>query len=286
MDAPPPVEDCRPFVKIAGFLEQMALNAPKIVAQDLDRGFLLMSDLGSRQYMEALQADPGLADDLYSDAIEALLVMQQRGARFVAELPPYDEALLRFELALFHDWLCEKHLGVRFSAADEAAWLEVCELLIQNALRQPVVFVHRDYHSRNLMVTEEDNPGILDFQDAVAGPLTYDLASLLKDCYIRWPEDAVRSWMRAFEDRMEDALKTEPKDDDFTRMFDLMAIQRHLKAAGIFARLFLRDGKSGYLPDIPRTLGYIVDVAPAYPELGDLADLVRNRCLPALETAP
>ena len=181
---------------------------------------------------------------------------------------------------------CEKHLGVRFDAAEEAAWLEICDLLIQNALRQPVVFVHRDYHSRNLMVTAAQNPGILDFQDAVAGPLTYDLASLLKDCYIRWPEVSVRGWMRAFYERLDDAMKTQIEESNFARTFDLMAVQRHLKAAGIFARLYHRDGKPRYLPDVPRTLRYIVDVAPAYPELNDLAVLIRERCLPELESAP
>ena len=282
MDAPPPVEDCRPFVKVAGFLGEMALNAPAIIAQDLERGFLLMSDLGSCQYMERLRADTGVADQLYADAVDALLTMQQRGKQFIAELPPYDEALLRFELALFHDWLCEKHLGIRFGAADEAAWLEVCDVVIENALRQPVVFVHRDYHSRNLMVTATKNPGILDFQDAVAGPLTYDLASLLKDCYVRLPAEFVNAWVTRFYQRMDDATRARIDAQQFERFFDLMGVQRHLKAAGIFARLFLRDGKRRYLPDIPQTLDYIVEVGPVYPELTELVAFIRERCLPAL----
>jgi len=283
MDAPPPVEDCRPFVKVAGFLRDMALNAPEIIAADLEQGFLLMTDLGSRQYMEVLHDDPTLVDDLYEDAIDALLLMQQRGDRFVCELPPYDEALLRFELALFHDWLCEKHLGVHFSAGDEAQWLDVCELLVRNALAQPVVFVHRDYHSRNLMVLPTHNPGVLDFQDSVGGPLTYDLASLLKDCYIRWPDDDIRRWTLQYYDRLDAGLKQRTTQDEFVRSFDLMGVQRHVKAAGIFARLLHRDGKTRYMPDVPRALRYIVDVAPDYPELRFIATLIIERCLPKLE---
>jgi len=182
MDAPPPQEDCRPFVTVANYLEAMELNAPRVLHADLERGFLLLTDLGNDQYLDALTSNPDSADELYEYAIAALLQMQSRGMQHQAMLPPYDVALLSRELALFHDWLCGTHLGLDFSVADEMAWRDLCSLLIGNSLEQPAVFVHRDYHSRNLMLVEENNPGILDFQDAVEGPLTYDLVSLLKDC--------------------------------------------------------------------------------------------------------
>lgn len=283
MDAPPPMEDCRPFVQIAGFLRSMALNGPEIIAADLELGFVLMSDLGTRQYLEVLTADPATAERLYEDAIAALLRLQKRGVRFQDRLPPYDEELLRFELSLFHDWLCERHLGIRFGAADEREWRATCDMLVDVALGQPRVFVHRDYHSRNLMLTTTDNPGILDFQDAVEGPLTYDLASLLKDCYVRWPDSQIRRWSMRFYDGLDERVRRKIDRDDFWRIFELTGVQRHLKAAGIFARLLHRDGKPGYLPDVPRTLRYIVDVAPRYPALDYLAALIVDRCLPSLE---
>ena len=177
MDAPPDREDSLPFVRIAGYLEAMQLNAPRIIEANLDDGFLLLSALGTRQYLDVLKADPSLAGRLYSDALTALVKMQRRGAAYQSLLPPYDETLLRFELSLFHDWLCGTHLGMTLSDDDERAWQQCCDLLVMNALDQPQVFVHRDYHSRNLMLTDEQNPGILDFQDAVEGPLTYDLVS-------------------------------------------------------------------------------------------------------------
>ncbi|MGI9234474.1 MAG: aminoglycoside phosphotransferase family protein, partial [Woeseiaceae bacterium] len=192
MDAPPEKEDCLPFIRVSGFLESMRLNAPRVIDANLDRGFLLLSDLGSDPYLAALQQNSDDAQRLYGDAIAALLVMQRRGAAFQDSLAPYDVALLSFELSLFRDWLCGTHLGLEFNTQEQSAWESVCDVLVDNALHQPQVFVHRDYHSRNLMVTDENNPGILDFQDAVEGPLTYDLVSLLKDCYIRWPADQVR----------------------------------------------------------------------------------------------
>ena len=215
--------------------------------------------------------------------MRALLHLQQRGTAYQAILPPYDERLLRFELSLFHDWLCETHLGIRFSAAEEQQWQRTCELLIANALNQPQVFVHRDYHSRNLMRTAVDNPGILDFQDAVEGPYTYDLVSLLKDCYVRWPQQQVRDWALAFHAQLDDAAREHSDSNTFMRHFDLMGAQRHIKAAGIFARLNHRDGKPGYMADIPRTLQYIVELGPRYAELEFLITLINERLLPALE---
>ena len=198
MDAPPEQEDCRPFVQIAGFLERMGLNAPRIMKSNLDLGFLLLTDLGSRLYLTELRGDRSCADRLYGDAISALVHMQMRGGQYQSELPRYDEELLTFELSLFHDWLCERHLKIDFTKSDEKRWQDVCGLLIDNALEQKRVFVHRDYHSRNLMMTSDNNPGVLDFQDAVEGPLTYDLVSLLKDCYISWPEERVKAWALQF----------------------------------------------------------------------------------------
>lgn len=285
MDAPPEQEDCGPFIKVAGFLENMGLNSPHILEKDLDLGFLLLTDLGSSLYLNELKRDRSAATDLYGAAITALTRMRKLGAGFQAELPPYDANLLSFELSLFHDWLCERHLGIEFSASEEAQWQDVCGLLIDNALQQPKVFVHRDYHSRNLMVTEEDKPGILDFQDAVEGPLTYDLVSLLKDCYISWPEEQTRNWALQFYDALEASTKEQMDEKQFICHFDLMGTQRHLKASGIFARLLHRDDKSGYMKDVPRTLGYILALEKHYEELGFLIDLINERCLPALREA-
>jgi aminoglycoside/choline kinase family phosphotransferase len=279
MDAPPPQEDCRPFVAIAGYLEKMGLNSARVLEADIERGFLLLSDLGSVPYLAELDKHPARADELYQDALDALVVMQEEGASFQSKLPPYDEALLRFELSLFHDWLCETHLGIEFSAGDEENWRACCDTLVKCALSQPKVFVHRDYHSRNLMVTETDNPGIIDFQDAVEGPYTYDVVSLLKDCYVKWPRADINSRAHYYFQRMPVSLEDSGR---FQCDFDLMGVQRHLKAAGIFARLLHRDGKTGYLKDVPRTLSYIVDVAPDYDELEFLNELITVRVLPGL----
>ncbi len=285
MDAPPAQEDCRPFIQVAGYLESMQLNAPRVLEANLEDGFLLLTDLGSVQYLAELKQNADSSDTLYADALAALLVMQARGEAFQSLLPTYDDTLLRFELSLFRDWLCEKHLGIIFSDADDAHWRELCERLVINALDQPQVFVHRDYHSRNLMVTVDNNPGILDFQDAVEGPLTYDLVSLLKDCYVKWSEAQVAGWMQDYCDKSRDAGLHSLSSGEFSRNFDLMGVHRHLKAAGIFARLNHRDGKPGYMRDVPRTLSYIVDLGTQYAELGFLVELIKERCLPELEAS-
>lgn len=284
MDAPPPQEDCLPFIRVAGYLEAMQINAPRVIEADLDQGFLLLTDLGSELYLDSLEADASRADRLYGDALRALAAMQIRGAAYQSLLPPYDETLLRFELSLFHDWLCGRHLGIEFDATEEAAWQSLCDMLVRNALDQPQVFVHRDYHSRNLMVMAEDNPGVLDFQDAVEGPVTYDLVSLLKDCYIKWPAERIAQWAGNYYGLLDESMHAAIKKRDFVRAFELMGVQRHLKAAGIFCRLNHRDGKAGYLPDIPRTLSYIVDLSPRYGELEFLVQLITDRCLPQLES--
>jgi len=282
MDAPPAQEDCRPFIQVAGFLESMQLDAPRVLEANFDDGFLLLSDLGSTQYLELLDEDRASADQLYPTALRALLIMQSRGEAFQSHLPPYDETLLRFELSLFHDWLCGKHLGLEFTADDESSWRHLCDLLVVNALDQPQVFVHRDYHSRNLMVTD-DSPGILDFQDAVEGPITYDIVSLLKDCYIKWSGEQILAWAELFaEDARNIGLHTLSRDK-FLHNFDLTGVQRHLKAAGIFARLNHRDGKPAYLLDVPRALSYVVDAGTRHPELAWLVELIGLRVLPGLE---
>ena len=282
MDAPPENEDCLPFLRIAGYLESMQLNAPRAIEINLDDGFLLLTDLGSRQYLAELEADSSVAPALYADALHALLKMQRRGAAYQNLLPPYDEELLRFELSLFHDWLCGTHLGIEFDEEAEQHWQATCDLLVSNALDQPQVFVHRDYHSRNLMVTDDANPGILDFQDAVEGPLTYDLVSLLKDCYVKWPAEQIWQWALDFYAGLDDATRASIDEQQFRRYFELMGVQRHVKAAGIFARLNHRDGKPVYLDDVPRTLSYINDLGASYEELGFLVTLIEQRVLPGM----
>ena len=279
MDAPPPQEDCRPFVQIAGYLLDMGLNAPRVIEADLERGFLLMSDLGSVQYLERIEQGSAEVPKLYTDALEALSILQEKGVAVQSELPPYNAEMLRYELSLFIDWLCSAHLGLQISAEEERQWQSACDVIVASAVNQSQVFVHRDYHSRNLMVTEENNPGIIDFQDAVEGPLTYDLVSLLKDCYVEWPAEKALQGAMYFYQLSELAKQRTP--EEFIRDFDLMGMQRHLKASGIFSRLLHRDGKPGYLKDVPRTLGYIVDVAPQYDDVKFLGEFVEQRVLPA-----
>lgn len=278
MDAPPEHEDCGPWLKVGAALSAIGLNVPRVLAQDLTRGFVLMGDLGSQSYLAALHA--ASVERLYGDALSALAVLQAAGPG-EGELPPYDHALLHREMALFRDWYLLKHRGLVLTAADEALLADSFRWLAEAALAQPRVCVHRDYHSRNLMVTPAHNPGILDFQDAVFGPVTYDLASLLKDCYIAWPRARVLDWVRGYHELALQSGILDPESPQadaarFIRDFDLMGVQRHLKASGIFARLYHRDGKPGYLPDIPRTLDYILEVAPLYPELGPLAALIER----------
>ncbi len=285
MDAPPDREDCLPFVRVATWLEGFGINVPEILASDLASGFILMTDLGDLLYLDDLEARPDNADSRYADAMGALARMQEQGMVVQDQLPPFDAPFVERELALFHDWLCETHLGYQWSATAEKHWQALSNRLINAALDQPQVFVHRDYHSRNLMVSAENNPGVLDFQDAVEGPLTYDLVSLLKDCYISWPRERVDAWALEFRDLLSPDLKLSRSRDAFLRDFALMGVQRHLKAAGIFARLNHRDGKPGYLKDIPRTLDYVLVVGDDFPELGFLVELVQSTILPGLDTS-
>lgn len=281
MDAPPPEEDCGPFVARAEELAEAGLRVPRVFASDLERGFLLLSDLGHDTYLPKLNNES--SDVLYCAAIDALVAQQQLACN---GLPAYDEPLLRREMQLFPDWLVEQHLGLKLEAD---IWQSLTDTLVASALEQPAVYVHRDYHSRNLMVCEPQaeafapdaaiaSPGVLDFQDAVGGPASYDLVSLLKDCYINWPRERTLKWVAYYNEQATAAgLGTVS-----VRAFDLMGAQRHLKAAGIFARLFIRDGKPGYLPDVPRTLGYIVELGDYYPEVADFASWLQAELLPAL----
>lgn len=284
MDAPPEQEDVAPFVRVAGLLAEVGVNVPAVLAENAAHGFLLLSDLGSRTYLQAIAAGED-AGALYADALGALARMQAMDSAAAATLPPYDAALLGREMALFRDWLCGRHLGLAFDRRQAAALERTFAFLADNALSQPKVFVHRDYHSRNLMRTPANNPGILDFQDAVHGPVTYDLVSLLRDCYIAWPAERVRDWALGYREQAARAgIAVGHGEKEFLRWLDLMGVQRHLKAAGIFARLCHRDGKPGYLADVPRTLGYVAGAAGDHPELEFLGDLVSARVLPALES--
>jgi len=276
MDAPPPQEDVRPFLKVAALLAQTGVSVPRVLAEDAERGFLLLSDLGSATYLQEL--NPDSAHRLYLDAIDALVQMQMHSRPGV--LPEYDRALLSRELALFPDWYVGKHLGLTLDEPQSAQLQQVFDAILANNLAQPQVYVHRDYHSRNLMVLSGDdgqirNPGILDFQDAVYGPITYDLVSLLRDAYIRWDEEMVLDWaIRYWERARRAGLPVNPDIDAFYRDFEFMGLQRHLKVLGIFARLHHRDGKDAYLKDLPLVLEYTRKTAQRYGALQPLLRLL------------
>jgi N-acetylmuramate 1-kinase len=280
MDAPPDKEDSGPFLKVARILGGLNLNVPIILARDMERGFLLLSDLGSRLYLDALPED-GAADDLYADALRALRGIQTAEARLSQGLPRYDRALLTREMELLPEWFLQRHLGLKLEARERVMLDRLFDSLVDAAILQPPCLVHRDYHSRNLLVTPENNPGILDFQDAVWGPVTYDLASLLKDCYIAWPSARVREWVREYrENLLEAGFNLSATAAEFLRWFDLVGLQRHIKVLGIFARLFYRDGKPQYLRDLPRVLDYARDTAASYPETAAFAEFIARRVDP------
>lgn len=280
MDAPPDKEDSRPYVEVARRLRGLGLNVPEILAHDVGRGFMLITDLGSQPYLEALSADS--VERLYGDAISALAVLQAGVHTDSSFLPPYDAPLLHREMELFREWYLGRHLGLTLAAAQHAVLDQAFAALAASALEQPRVWVHRDYHSRNLMVYPRHNPGILDFQDAVLGPVTYDLVSLLRDCYIAWPRAWVEGWAKGYYARArESGIPVGEDDARFLRWFDLMGVQRHLKAIGIFARLNHRDGKPGYLNDIPRTMGYVLEVSARYAELQPLHRMLVDLGVPS-----
>ncbi|MCM8613057.1 phosphotransferase [Accumulibacter sp.] len=277
MDAPPDKEDCRPFLRIATLFRRAGAHVPEVHAENLEHGFLLLSDLGSTTYLQAL-ADRSAAAPLYRDANRALIAIQL--ASQPGRLPEYDAVLLERELALFPEWYLGRHLGLTVDAALERDLQAVFAAVLANSLRQPRVFVHRDYHSRNLMLVGERsaafpaNPGILDFQDAVYGPLTYDVVSLYRDAYIDWPEEQELDFViRYWEAARRAGLPVQDDFHDFYRDYEWMGVQRQLKVLGIFARLCHRDGKNDYLQDMPRVMAYLRRTCERYSELGTLARL-------------
>jgi hypothetical protein len=278
MDAPPAQEDCRPFVQVAALFAQAGVNVPRVMAQDLQQGFLLLGDLGHTTYLEQLNQDS--APRLYGDALDALIRIQLLSRPDV--LPAYDRTLLLREMNLFPEWYLAKHLQLTLQDSQQQELQQMFEAIMANNLAQASVFVHRDYHSRNLMVLEgAANPGILDFQDAVYGPITYDLMSLLRDAYIAWPEEQVLDWVIRYWEKARKAGLPVPSDaSDFYRDFEWMGLQRFLKVLGIFARLYHRDGKQRYLADLPRVLAYTRHVAArygAFKPLLKLLDSVEDR---------
>jgi aminoglycoside/choline kinase family phosphotransferase len=277
MDAPPDRENVAPFVSVARLLAGMRLNVPIVLASDAERGFLLLSDLGSRQYLDELEANRDV-DRLYTEALAALVTMQSAGGAAARDLPAYDRALLLREMELLPEWFLGRHLGLDIGGPERAMLTRSFGALADAAESQPAAFVHRDYHSRNLLLSAQNSPGILDFQDAVFGPITYDAVSLLKDCYIAWPGQRVRGWLLDYRERLQKAgLDVGGDAQCFIRWFDLMGLQRHIKVLGIFARLYYRDGKPGYLKDLPRVLEYARAAAAAYPETAEFAEFVAQR---------
>lgn len=269
MDAPPPQENCEPFVRIAALLASAGVHVPQVLAADLAQGFLILDDLGRRTYLDVI--DEHNADELFDDAIEALL--KQQRLPLDGNLPHYDDALLRRELQLFPEWYVQRHLGRTFTAEQQSAWQRVSQLLIDSALAQPKVVVHRDFMPRNLMQSAP-NPGVLDFQDAVNGPVTYDITCLFKDAFLSWPEERVLGWLQGYWERARAAgIPVQASLEDFLRASDLMGVQRHLKVIGIFARICHRDGKPKYLGDVPRFFAYIQAVLARRPELAELGEL-------------
>jgi len=285
MDAPPDREDVRPYLKVTRLLESLGVHVPHVHEADVTNGLLLLEDLGVTQYLQRLNAgdDP---DRLYGDALFALAEIQTCGVEAARELAPYDREALARELALMPEWFCRRHLQLALTDAENQIIAKAFEFLIFEALQQPAVFVHRDYHSRNLMVLSERNPGVIDFQDALCGPIGYDLVSLLKDCYIGWPRERVEQWVGGYRNLLRSRGGPGGRDDrEFLRWFDLIGVQRHIKVLGIFARLWYRDGKSGYLRDLPLTLEYVRDTCGRYPELADLGSFLERRVVPELPRA-
>lgn len=270
MDAPPSHEDCRPWLHVQQLFDAAGVHVPEVIAQDLEQGFLVLSDLGDTTYLMVLDAENSPA--LYSDALDALISIQ--AASRPGMLPEYDRALLKRELDLFPEWFLSKHHGLALTDAEKATLEKVFDCILTVNLAEPRVFVHRDYHSRNLMVTMP-NPGIIDFQDAVYGPISYDLVSLLKDAYVEWDEEVALDWLVRYWERAKKAgLPINADFAAFHRDYEWMGVQRHLKVLGIFARLYHRDGKDGYLKDLPRVAKYLRKACERYADLGFLRKLL------------
>jgi aminoglycoside/choline kinase family phosphotransferase len=286
MDAPPGKEDIAPYLKVSTLLEQAGAHVPHVHASDPRRGFIVMEDLGNTQYLSSLKTGRGV-DKLYGEALTTLANIQVRGLRAAQALEPYDRAPLERELNLMPEWFLGKHLGLELSPEERALVTVTYEFLINEALLQPQVFVHRDYHSRNLMVLPgSGGPGVIDFQDALRGPIGYDLVSLLKDCYIGWSRERIERWVRGYR-RVLGNLGANVGDSEyqFMRWFDLIGVQRHIKVLGIFSRLWHRDGKIGYLADLPLTFEHVRDACRRYPELVEFERWLGWRVAPHLPVA-
>jgi N-acetylmuramate 1-kinase len=282
MDAPPGREDVRPYLMIARMLAEIGVHVPRILAEQRTDGFLLVTDLGTRHYLEDLTANHNV-ESHYLDAMMTLNRIQSRGAEHARHLPAYERAVLEREMKLMPEWFCGRHLKLDLTVEDQQALATTFELLCREALAQPKVFVHRDYHSRNLMVFSGDNPGVLDFQDAVNGPVTYDLVSLFRDCYIEWPQERVRDWVLRYRAMaLASGVEVGADENEFLRWFDLMGVQRHVKVLGIFSRLFHRDGKAEYLDNLPLTLKYVQSACARHAELEPLGRFLRTRVAPIL----
>jgi aminoglycoside/choline kinase family phosphotransferase len=271
MDAPPDQEDTRPFITIGTFLYEPGIPVPKIYARDTNAGLLLLSDFGYQPYLD--QLNDRSADSLYKAAIDSLIKIQLCPTQDI-DLPVYDHALLQQEMNLFPDWFLDKHLDIAIPEFLSTTF----DHLISSALAQPQVIVHRDYHSRNLMHTIDNSPGIIDFQDAVIGSISYDLVSLLRDCYISWPEDKINHWIQYyFSTAQQQGLLSEVSNTQFTQWFDWMGLQRHIKVLGIFCRLNYRDGKMNYMEDLPLTLAYVRKISAKYPEFSELSNFLQQQ---------
>lgn len=276
MDAPPDKENTQPFIDVTHRLQATGVHVPQLLAQNLLDGFLLVEDLGSASYLDQLNFET--AKDLYADALQALLQLQQADCD---HLPAYNERSLRQEMELMPEWFLKKHLGFNKADIPHELFRQTFDVLIESAIGQPVSFVHRDYHSRNLMVTQENSPGIIDYQDAVIGPTTYDLVSLLRDCYIVWPQNEVEWWVDCYrKEAIANGILPPVDQHTYMHWFDLMGLQRHLKVLGIFSRLNYRDGKPEYLHDLPLVLGYVLEIGSRHPETSELVEWMRSVGIP------
>ncbi|NOQ63463.1 MAG: phosphotransferase [Methyloprofundus sp.] len=282
MDAPPEQEDTAPFIKVAELFAAAQVNVPEIIQQNTEQGFLLLQDFGSQCLLDSLNNtnDDALSETLYQDALNSLIILQSNVDAHNSELPHYDADLLNTELHLFSDWFLAQQCEFIVDKTQKTLINTTFQLLIDSALQQAQACVHRDYHSRNLMHISDNNPGIIDFQDAVIGPVTYDAVSLLRDCYINLPDTMIERRLQVYYAQLKHAKLTHCDYAQFKRDFDLMGIQRHLKAIGIFSRLNIRDGKPSYLEDIPRTLDYVINVSQQYPELKDFHAFLTQYILP------
>ena len=276
VDAPPEYEDSVKFVKIASLMQAMGIIVPKIIATNLQEGFLLIGDLGKETMLNAIHRQETKAQEFYGEAIEILINIQTNGSSHVEGLPLYSKELLMDEMRLFVDWFCLRHLKIGPEIIDDYGFEEIFEQLSVYALDQNQVFVHRDFHSRNILMSEKGEMGVVDFQDAVRGPITYDLVSLLKDCYISLPSSKIDHWVDYYFARLMDLELIDKSHQEFKLEFDLMGVQRHLKAIGIFSRLKYRDGKDSYILDIPRTINYVYTTAKNHPFLDPLYQFIHQ----------